>query len=51
LFCLLIAQDPSAGKSPMIAGNIGEFEGQISYSKSREKFLFESICVYEQLNK
>jgi hypothetical protein len=51
LFCLSIAQDPSAGKSPIIAGNIGEFEGQIHNSKSRGKFLFESICVYEQLNK
>jgi hypothetical protein len=51
LFCLSIAQDPSAGKSPMIASNIGEFEGQINYSKSRGKFLFESMRVYEQLNK
>jgi hypothetical protein len=39
LFCLSIAQDPSAGKSPMIAGNIGEFEGQIRYSKSGGKFV------------
>jgi hypothetical protein len=45
LFCLLIAQDPSAGKSPMITGNTGEFEGQISYSKSGGKFLFEA-CVF-----
>jgi hypothetical protein len=51
LFCLPIAQDPSAGKSPMIVGNIGEFEGRISYSKFRGNFLFESMCVYEQLNK
>jgi hypothetical protein len=51
LFYLSIAQDPSVGKSTMIAGNIYEFEGQISYSKSRGKFLFESMCAYEQLNK